>query len=396
MRLTVHHLGPSESALRLAVATQRPNVPERRWAKLVEAFGEAAAYRQALPGVQLVGRTIGHDDWPASSFDPLSAAETDFARVLDQARRNPLIRYWESGNEINPGNYAEMAKIAAYDLRFMDLAEAHGLRAVVGNFAVGQPGPRVDVDDDAETVLRYWHAYREVLIRAERGGHLVGLHEYIGLPRRPGEDEDTWPDDTWLQFRYRRLLAYCRRERLTAPRLMITETGVDAVAGSTPWRQRFGDTAEGLQAYAECLVRYELGLRADGEAVVAAALFTSGTLAQPKWQPYNVDGSALPERLAAWAAAHPEGLPPPPAQQAGAAQVELARLRPPFAFYCRGRVPLYAMRAGGPVFVRMQTADYTVHVPDDLIDPLGRLWWKIYDPAGSERDLWMPAFRLVP
>lgn len=289
MKLTAHHMGSSNSAGRL-VAGVKP-----RFVKLVHAFADAARYKSAVPGLQIIGRFVAHPDWPASSFEPLTAAEHDFATVRSVALQHPLVDFWESGNEINPGNYTEMGRISAYDLRFMELCEVAGLKACIGNFSTGNPGPRIEPITDTETIQRYWAAYRPALERASRSGHLLGLHEYLG-----GDDADTW-----LQYRYRRVLDYCRANGITPPRIAITECGVDGVMGLHPWRDQYGDGPDGQRAYVERLVRYEQGLRRDPE-VVCAAIFTSGTNGAASWRRHDIDGTQIPEMLAEWARTNPE------------------------------------------------------------------------------------------
>jgi len=282
LRLTAHHMGGSSSALRLTIEGGA------RVVKLVHAFGEAKLYKVARPDIIIIGRAFVEFNADASA-SPEADARANFAAMLPHILGNPLIDYWESSNEPGGQTEREVNNLVRYCAEFMRECERIGKKAVIANFSTGTPQPEL------------WPLMGPTLEQAARGGHLLGLHEYIGPPT----------SDTWHPFRYRRLLQWAARTGTNVPDIVITECGLDNIDGRGPWRNWLGSGPEAAQQYVEELVRYELGLRQDPE-VIGACLFTSGTLGADAWQPYNVDGSDVVDRLLAWHRANSETPPIPP------------------------------------------------------------------------------------
>mgnify|MGYP000701766363 CR=1 FL=1 len=282
MKLTAHHMGGSSSAFRLAIEGGAQVV------KLVHSFGEASLYKAARPGIKIIGRAFIEFNADAS-VDPEADARANFARMLPHILSNPLVDYWESNNEPGGKTEREVSHLARYCAEFMRECERHGKRACIANFSTGQPEPEL------------WPLMGPTLEQAARGGHLLGLHEYIGEPG----------SDTWQQFRYRRLLQWAARTGTRLPNIAITECGLDNIDGRGPWRAWLGNGPEAAQRYVEELVRYELGLRHDAE-IIGACLFTSGTLGSDVWRPYDIDDSEVVDRLLAWNRANPETPPARP------------------------------------------------------------------------------------
>lgn len=302
MRVTTHQMG-SGGALPIARETGV------RFIKIVEQFSDAALYKSAIPGVKIVGRTFYGPDWSVdASSNPVADADAVFAHLLPVSQRNPLIDYWEFVNEPVIKTTSQMDKFTVFALRFLDLCDANGIKAVIGNFPMGTPELP---DDDRLSVLR---RFTPVLKRIISGRHILGVHEYI------------YPDinvtlfDTWLQWRYRWWLKLCDEQSLDKSQLMIFvgECGVDnfsavvdgVMYATRPWRTMWGSDAEAADKYVAGMARYEMGLRNDPQ-VVGAALFTSGTGASSTWDAYNLDGSAFPEKWIAWAKGNPENVSPP-------------------------------------------------------------------------------------
>lgn len=302
-KLTAHHMGGSESALRLVTGLQA------NWVKLVNAFSLAGEYRSVRPGINIIGR-FTYADKPDIN-DPNQSVPDMLARVWSQVLPhvvdNPLIAYWEGINEPNP-SLENMGRQAEFDIGWMKILEEFSrttgrqVRAVIYNAAVGTP----DLPDADR--YAYWRPYLSALRYAAAGGHILGLHEYMGRQA----------SDTWLQFRYRWPLQFAKANGLTGLRIFITECGLDnirevidgVVYDNHPWRETYGD--DGAAYVVNDLSRYEMGLRQDPE-VLGACVYTSGTGGDSQWAAFDIDHSNVADKLIAFAVANPlVPVAPPP------------------------------------------------------------------------------------
>lgn len=127
-----------------------------------------------------------------------------------------------------------------WTVRVMELAQARGLKLVVGNWAVGTPEPHD------------WPRARRMLelLDQNRSTMIMGLHEYAcgiitsgfvgGSPRFI--EPQSWPQDTgaltmWHLGRFKFLLQACAQMGIRPPRIILTEHGFDDVSDIKPWAE---------------------------------------------------------------------------------------------------------------------------------------------------------------
>lgn len=264
--------------------------------KLVGAFGHARTIKDALPGVQLVGRVVadGYEPQPdnaAQRGDPERHAEAFLnAWVLPQVAAHPLIEVWEAANEPTVSSPEAMRWYARWSLRAGALLAGVGKRPALGGFAVGNP----DLPESRRRLLI--QEYVPVLrLLADTQGYL-NLHEYSNL---------STSREGWYHRRYNWWVGLAEAQGLPV-RILLGEMGLDHLppvtapdgrvldGGVRPWRLHFaGGLAERELAYADLLGRWARDLDLD-PYVHGAFIFTSGGQG---WPDHMTSGGLL-ERLA--------------------------------------------------------------------------------------------------
>lgn len=149
-----------------------------------------------------------------------------------------------------------------WHVRLMERCVVRGVRLVVGNWGVGNPG--ADDWNKAKRMLELLAEHPELFI--------LGLHEYGcgvmtsglygGYPDhagvQPGElggknliPSGNWPASletpehitTFHCGRFRFLLNYCSQAKIKPPRIILTEHGMDDVSDIKPWAERLIKTS---------------------------------------------------------------------------------------------------------------------------------------------------------
>lgn len=266
-------------------------------------------------GTLVIGRKIISDYdaqlQRASGKTPLQAARQLVNDQLPTFRANPHIQYWEGHNEPVWNTLEEMAWYAQFEIERMKLMAELGLKCVIGNFASGTPD------------LALWPAFLPALRAAKQYQAILGLHEY-NCPWMwwltgkyqidPNEDQG---DEGWMTLRYRKVYRqYLIPAGLGDVPLVITECGLDPLVAPQPpgaesgtWKQlgafwaRHDNEPDKADYYFRQLVWYDRELQKDSY-VVGATIFTWGSFGPP-WQDYDVAGTAVADKLIAYARSDP-------------------------------------------------------------------------------------------
>lgn len=188
-----------------------------------------------------------------------------------------LARTWawavEIGNEPDTSEDALPAWIA-FTRRAVHLLHEAGLRAVVGNFAVGTPQLK-----SAKPDSRAW----DIIVPALADADYLGLHEY-GL-------HDMATSANWYALRHRLVAEELAGLGIPMPRVLITECGIDA--GN---RQGWKSFADNEDHYLAQLGWYNGALSEDAY-VEAAYLYTTGPTWD--WADFEITENAARE-VASW------------------------------------------------------------------------------------------------
>lgn len=224
-----------------------------------------------FPGKQVVGRLqLENEDWFISRGT--WGAEEWWRQYGPSLLSCQYITWWVSCNE----PVGDWTTIAAYVLRWTQIAHTCGKKVIAFNFAVGA-FPAGDKEGDQEIV--------SLFLPAIRLADAIGFHAYW-LPEH-------WnPEHTWarsmLIWRYKEFMKLARYDKP----IFITECGCDGLTGETLGRQNeekgwtvYYDTEE---AYLEHLWEFQAGL---DERVVAAFVFDMG--AWQRWKSYELTLSLI-------------------------------------------------------------------------------------------------------
>ncbi|NLE75222.1 MAG: hypothetical protein GX605_00540 [Chloroflexi bacterium] len=217
--------------------------------------------------------------------------------IAAERRRRQAIDAWEAYNEPVTVDAGQMRRLAEFEAERARLLAAEGLRAVVGNFATGNPP------------LELWEAFRPALEAVQSHGGYLGLHEYSAPLITYGANRDLlfpYPrpeEEGWLTLRYRKVYRqFLIPWGLQVP-LLLTECGVDGLVGDRPgpagkgWQdfvgywEELGLGPDGAGNYVEQLAWYDAGLQQDAYAH-GAAIFAAA--ASPGWESYEVLDKPMP------------------------------------------------------------------------------------------------------
>lgn len=326
MRMGLHrHTGSRDDWLRRYVAEVRPP-----FVKFLDAFPRDLADHCHAHGTRIVGRVY---------FDRQelgAAGGRQVRQVVETARNNPHVDYWELFNEQFQGG-PELGRYAELCIEFMAAMEALGKKAAIGCFSTGQPQLEERGPDGRVTRPSEWVRFALALRRAADGGHAVAVHEYGGGPvgMKWGVGRNQWNngapvtddpcDDAgtrylgWWCLRYRRAVDEWRRLGLATPDIIITEGGIDDIQPrggpqGKGWRDFKGQHAPHVGDYAAQWAWYCRELARD-RYVIGAVDFGWAT-ADPAWNSFDLSAEpAMFDRMIAEMKAIPPGgpaMPPPP------------------------------------------------------------------------------------
>jgi hypothetical protein len=319
-KLTAHCLINTGEALDFVKAGART-------IKLLDgAFGMAADIQRLSPNCLIIGRAYrGYDPVDRDQgIDPKVSAAQWVSAQLATYQRNPAIKFWEGPNESLCDTLEKMRWYSEFEIERMKLLEAVGLKAVIGNFSVGQP--RLDIP--------VWKEFLPALRRAQENGHLLGLHEYGGVfmwwmtggyQRNPAENIGQYG---WTTLRYRQVVDQYLKPAGLNVNIVITETGLDAVSPQPAnfrtgnWKdcaaqwdstntlnQAIPFRDDGERYYADQLIWYDRELQKDGY-VLGATIFTVGNNAG--WGGYDIAGTRVSRYLIDYLVANPSDTVPNP------------------------------------------------------------------------------------
>lgn len=228
--------------------------------------------------------------------------------------------------------------IVRWCVEVVEEATRAGIRVCVLNLPTGNPEPA------------QWEIARPLLERLAGSAHFLGLHEYAGGVITSGLvgghptliQPSQWPQSVknvtcWHCGRFRFLLEYCARARITPPSILITEHGFDHTDDIKTWLQSLRKTppfadirgwrslreqwALWFPAWAAEQAFYEQLIWADrvvyqNTPVVGQCIFCYGNTGG--WESFDVEGAR--GALDALASA-PDAPPPAPPRDAEAYQL---------------------------------------------------------------------------
>jgi len=244
-----------------------------RWLKVVDDPVRAFGVAQAAPACGVIYRKVAPPDIEALSDlrrhpefgDALACAEM-FVRLCDV---RPAPNLWvEGANEVKLTGLGDALWYGRVEALRSRMLEARGLRAVIGNFATGNPDG---------TLFRAWmQAYRDNLGDPKA---IIGLHEYgtITLPASR---------DFHNLLRHRLLRTYAPGYRWA-----ITECGLDQVQVGGQWvggGWRAPGSGISEEAYWQFMRDFNAELERDAD-VVCACVFSYGDT--PRWKDYEMDNA---------------------------------------------------------------------------------------------------------
>lgn len=231
---------------------------------------EMKLLREACPHSTIVARIFAPDNEVSERIKANPEAAAAWAHDLVQARKSPVVDYWQVANEVLSGR-DELPLLARFELARMALAEPAGYRCALFAFSVGNP----DLPEAAR--MDVWRLLYPALERAEAGGHIVAVHQY-------GAPDLTQPTIDWHIHR----LEHQVLRRLPFKRLQfaVTEFGIDGLLlGGTPrgWSE-FGSA----QSYVQQLLRAGRHLERWSGRVLGYSVFSLGVTGG--WGSYDIRG----------------------------------------------------------------------------------------------------------
>ena len=320
--------------------------------------------RQRCPNAYIVGRIYRPDQEVDHQIrsNPKEAARWAHNLIMD--RYSPDIDAWQVENEILQAGDG-LPLLNEFALERMRLADAHGYKAAILAFSVGNP------DLPTPDPMAAWRQVFPAIAYAEQHDHVISVHQYAAPTL-------SMPDADWYIHRLERkvlpLLPFSR------VKFVCTEFGIDNMvkglhSGPSGWMDSLSapDYAQNLIDLGRYLERYR-------DRVIGYCVYTLGHNAP--WQTYDIEGDVA-DRLAAHYQASPQpkielGIPEPapqpvlPAQPPAPAfqQRELAQV----VTTCRVR---RAPGLNGEPLGVFDTGFYLyIVVGPQTVD--GLIWWKVH------------------
>ena len=258
--------------------------------------------KQTAPRVKLIGRLGSLPQVDLSTLDPLPAARAFLEQLLplaDDPARRPYFDGWQAYNEPVPTSVEEMKRLADFEAERTRLLGERGIRSVIGNFGVGQPGD-----------LTLWPHFFPALQAAKEQDGWLGLHEYsaptiyyLSTRDKQGRYPGVSSADTgWLTLRYRQVYNQILKPAGLAIPLVFTELGVDGLvandrpgpanaAGWQDFQQYWSENGygQGPGAYIEQLVWFDEAMRQDDYVIGGCIFALAGSSG---WHSYDILGQA--------------------------------------------------------------------------------------------------------
>lgn len=245
-----------------------------RWLKVIDDPARAYAVATSFPKCQVIYRKVAPQDIEQLSdlrrhpeFKDAQACAEMFVRLAD-VRAAPNL-WVEGANEVKLANEDDADWYGKVEGIRYRLLKARGLKAVIGNFATGNP--------TRDLFFRFMAAYEF----AGGGGTdaLIGIHEYgsINLPAA---------QDRHNLLRHRQLWDYAARQFKWA----ITECGLDRIQVGGQWvggGWRAGNVSQA--DYWRFMLDFNAELEKDTD-VVCAAVFTYGDTA--RWKDFEMQDAS--------------------------------------------------------------------------------------------------------
>lgn len=266
MKLTIHDACWDAAASPWADQALHAGV---RWLKVIDDPARAYAVATTFPQCQVVYRKVTPKDIEQLSdlrrhpeFKDAQACAEMFVRLADI---RPLPNVWvEGANEVKLDGYGDAIWYGRVEGLRSRILEARGLRAVIGNFATGNPTP--------ELFATFMRSYSENLGDPKA---LIGLHEYGAINLPAAQDKHNL-------LRHRMLRPY-------APgfRWAITECGLDRIQVGGQYQGggwKAGNVSE--RDYWRFMLDFNAELEKDSD-VVCACVFTYGDTA--RWKDYEMN-----------------------------------------------------------------------------------------------------------
>ncbi len=259
--------------------------------------GAAADIKRWSPGTFVIGR-VYRDDGEVSDRirrNPGEAAQWAADLVRPVVEGNPDVDVWQFNNEILQSNPEEIALLAQFSIRYIELLAARGLRAAIGCFSVGNP--EAPVNDQGAA----WKAFAPAMKIGVQHNAVLLLHAY-GRPHIFGDPQAHESDPAWYLQRYEHVVRPFLPPDVPDMPYVYGEYGCDMRGGDLGWKTGYGGDfaayVSDLNAAAQFL--------AQQPNCLGACVFTLGVV-NPQWLNFDIRGGAV-ERLAriSWPA-HPKG-----------------------------------------------------------------------------------------
>jgi hypothetical protein len=250
--------------------------------KALDDFGYLRQVKNISPDTTRIARS---NQWPA--VDPVGSPVEKAQEMMEKHMsiwelNREHVDYWEILNEPDPPTIEGHVWLAEFFIASMDIAEANGYKLALFSYSVGVPE------------WEEWEAIvaTGVFSRAQRGGHILSLHEY-GWPTmdarwgEPLPGKPAYSDRGVLAGRYRHLYRDFLIPLGQVIPLAITECGFDPSLVRTGWDPHW------KERYVDEVTWYDERLRED-DYVLGCSLFTLGPI--PPWTDW--DYSSLLDDLA--------------------------------------------------------------------------------------------------
>ncbi len=355
MKLTIHDACWDASA---SPWSDRILAAGARWIKVIDDPARAYGVAQSYPACQVIYRNVAPSDIEQLSdlrrhpeFRDARACAEMLVRLADVRAAGNI--WVEGANEPRLDTDDDARWYGEVEAIRSRLLKARGLRAVIGNFATGNPTP--------ERFAAFMATYT-----AHDGdaSALIGLHEYGAINLPAGQDLHNL-------MRHRMLRRYAPGYRWA-----ITECGLDRIQVGGQWVGG-GWIKQGVSQadYWRFMLDFNAELERDTD-VVCACVFTYGDTA--RWEKFEMnDAAEFNSNLIAATVADRQQTPTAPTVPAP----EL----PILAFDGAGKsIVLHRGRAGAQLLPR--SANYTIHIYE-IVDG----WWRVTPRAVN---YWMQAIPL--